>query len=295
MSALFPPEFLKQLEGLHLLARQISRGRSRAERRSLKRGVGLEFADYRAFSPGDDIRAIDWRAYARNRHLLLKLFEEEEDLHVHLLLDCTASMGWGDPPKFDPARRVVAGLAYLALANLDRAGVAPLGPSVPLPWAPSRGRARFLRLLRYLERCEAGVGECGLREVVGRWLASRPRRGLVIWVTDGWGRTLDDAFEALDRLRYARHDVGVVQIRHADEAEAGELGEFAYEDVETGVAKTLIVDRQAASAYRNAVAAYEERLTEYCRRHGIARLRADAGESAVEVLRRALLAGGFAR
>ncbi len=261
----------------------------------MKRGVGLEFADYRTFSPGDDIRAIDWRVYARNRHLLLKLFEEEEDLHVHLLLDCSASMGWGAPPKFDPARRIVAGLAYLALANLDRAGIAPLGPLVPSPWSPSRGRARFLRLLRYLESCEAAAGAFELRGAVGRWLASRPRRGLVIWVTDAWGASLDDAFEALDRLRYARHDVGVVQIRHADEAEVGELGEFAYEDVETGTTKTMIVDRAAARAYRESVETYEARLTEYCRRHGIARLRADAGESATEVLRRALLAGGFAR
>lgn len=290
---LFPADFLKQLEGLHLLARQISRGRMRAERRSVKQGAGLEFADYRQFSPGDDIRAIDWNVYARNRHLLLKLFEEEEDLHVHLLLDCTASMTWGSPPKFDPARQIVAGLAYLALANLDRAGVALIGPHAQTPWSPSRGRARFLRLLRHLESCTAGTGRCELAETVGRWLASRPRRGLVIWVTDAWGIDPEDAFNALDRLRYARHDIGVVQIRHRDEGEAGELGEYEYEEVETGEVKAMIVDRGVAAAYREAVAAYEERLREYCRRHGVAHLRADAAEPAVDVLRRSLLEGGF--
>ncbi len=295
MTRLFPPEFLQQLEGLHLLARQISRGRTRAERRSVKRGAGLEFADYRVFTPGDDIRAIDWKVFARNRHLLLKLFEEEEDLHVHLLLDCTASMAWGEPPKHDTARRIVAGLAYLALANLDRAGVTPMGPSVPGIWSPSRGRARFLRLLRFLESCPASPGAWELADAVARWLASRPRRGLVLWVTDAWGSSMDDAFLALDRLRYARHDIGVIQVRHGDEMEAGELGEFACEEVETGSSKVLIIDRAAAAAYRKAVLDYETRLEDYCRRHGIAFVQADAAESAVEVLRRALLEGGFVR
>lgn len=297
---LFPADFLKQLEGLHLLARQISRGRSRAERRSVKRGSGLEFADYRAFSPGDDIRAIDWRVFARNRHLLLKLFEEEEDLYVHLLLDCTESMAWGTPAKHDPARQLAAGLSYLALANLDRAGVTPLGPAeseskLPPPWAPSRGRARFLRLLRYLEGCNTLRGRSEMAGSVGRWLATRPRRGLVLWITDGWGETPDDLFLALDRLRYARHEVGLIQIRHADEGQAGELGEFAHEEVETGETRVLIVDRSAAKAYADAVSEYDARLDDYCRRHGIARLRADAGDSAIEVLRRALLSGGFVR
>lgn len=293
MAELFPADFLRQLEGLHLLARQISRGRMRAERRSVKRGSGLEFADFRQFSPGDDIRAIDWNVFARSRHLLLKLFEEEEDLHVHLLLDSTASMAWGEPQKFDPARQIVAGLAYLALANLDRAGVSTLGPEAQPSWSPSRGKARFLRLLRQLESYTTSTGPSEMATSVRRWLAGRPRRGLVIWVTDAWGANVDDAFDALDRLRYARHDIGIVQIRHADEAEAGELGEYLYEDVETGETKPLIVDHAAAAAYRQAVSSYEARLREYCRRHGIAHLQANAAEPAIDVLRRSLLEGGF--
>lgn len=295
MAELFPADFLQQLEGLHLLARQISRGRMRAERRSVKRGAGLEFADYRPFSPGDDIRAIDWNAYARNRHLLLKLFEEEEDLHVHLLLDCSGSMGWGTPPKFDAARQIVAGLAYLALSNLDRAGVAALGPHAQSVWSPSRGRARFLRLLRHLESYTTATGVNDLTSGVTRWLATRPRRGLVIWVTDGWGTSAEDVFQGLDRLRYARHDIGIIQLRHADEGEAGELGEFEYEDVETGETRVMIVDRAAATAYRKAVQDYEDRLREYSRKHGIAHMRADAAEPVIEVLRRSLTGGGFVR
>jgi uncharacterized protein (DUF58 family) len=293
VAGLFPSAFLKQLEGLHLLARQIARGRQRAERRSVKQGAGLEFSDYRSFAPGDDVRAIDWRVFARTRRLLLKLFEEEEDLHVHLLLDGTASMTWGNPPKFDPARQLVAGLAYLALANLDRAGVAVLGPSAEPGWSPSRGRAKFLRMLRFLEAAECTTGPCQLAGAVNRWLATRPRRGLVIWVTDAWGETRDDFFLALDRLRYARHEVGVIHLRHADEREAGELGEFACEDIETGSVRPMIIDRSVAVAYREAVSAYEERLSDYCRRHGLAHLAADAAEPAIDIIRRSLMQGGF--
>jgi len=292
---LFTADFLRQLEGLHLLARQISRGRLRAERRSVKRGSGLEFADYRGLSPGDDIRSIDWNVYARSRHLLIKLFEEEEDLHVHLLLDATASMQWGSPSKFDRARQIIAGLAYLALANLDRAGISPLGATPQALWAPGRGRARFLRLLRYLDACSISKGDYQLAEGVGRWLASRPRRGLVIWVTDCWGSSLEDAFLAMDRLRYARHDIGIIQIRHEEECLAGELGEFELQDVETGSTRTLVIDRAMADAYRKQAADYEHRISEYCRRHGLAHLKADPSENPVDVLRRTLFQGGFVR
>lgn len=293
VAELFTAKFLQQLEGLHLLARQISRGRLRAERRSVKRGAGIEFADYRSLSPGDDIRSIDWNVYARSRHLLMKLFEEEEDLYVHLLLDASASMQWGQ--KFDRARQVIAGLAYLALANLDRAGIAPLGPVAQSVWAPGRGRAQFQRLLRYLENCVAAEGDFVLADGIGQWLSTRPRRGLVIWVTDCWGSSPEDAFAAIDRLRYARHDIGVIQIRHEDETLAGELGEYELQEVETGTTRTLIIDQALAEAYRRQVAEYEHRIEEYCRRHGIVHLRADADDDPAEVLRRALFQGGFVR
>jgi uncharacterized protein (DUF58 family) len=292
---LFPPEFLKQLEGLHLLARQIARGRQRSERRSAKRGAGIEFADYRGFTPGDDIRGIDWGLFARARQLLLKLFEEEEDLHVHLLLDCTESMRWGTPSKFDQGRRLVAGLAFLALANLDRAGVVPIGPASQRPWSPSRGRARFLQLLHYLTDCTTATGAVELTASVRQWLSSKPRRGLVIWVTDLWGATPDDAFLALDRIRYARQELGVIQIRHPDEITAGELGEFELEEVESGTAHSVIIDRGAAAAYAERVATYESALADYCRKYGIARLQCDASTPVIDTLRQALHSGGFVR
>ncbi len=121
--ALFDSDFLKKLEYLSLVSRRVFRGQLLAQRRTMQLGGGIEFADHREYTPGDDFRYLDWNLYARHDELLLKRFQEEEDLHVYFLLDCSRSMGFGDPPKFDFARQVTAALAYIALADLDRMAV----------------------------------------------------------------------------------------------------------------------------------------------------------------------------
>ena len=118
--ALFDSDFLKKLEYLSLVSRRVFRGQLLAQRRTMQLGGGIEFADHREYTPGDDFRYLDWNVYARHDELLLKRFQEEEDLHVYLLLDCSKSMAFGDPSKFDYVRRVGAALAYIALADLDR-------------------------------------------------------------------------------------------------------------------------------------------------------------------------------
>src|SRR5579862_510325 len=120
---LFDSNFLKQLEYLSLVSRRVFRGSLLAQRRTKQLGGGLEFADHREYTPGDDFRYLDWNLFARLDTLLLKRFQEEEDLHVYFLLDCSRSMAFGDPPKFDFARRVSAALAYIGLADLDRISV----------------------------------------------------------------------------------------------------------------------------------------------------------------------------
>src|SRR5262249_30072316 len=124
---LFDEGFLKKLEYLAIVSRKVFAGRVRAERRSRKTGAGIEFADHRDYAPGDDIRYLDWALYGRAGKLLLRLFEEEEDLHVYLLLDASASMRTGHPPKLDQAMKLAAALAYVTLANLDRVSIVPFG------------------------------------------------------------------------------------------------------------------------------------------------------------------------
>lgn len=261
----------------------------------MQRGASIEFAEYRPFVNGDDWRYIDWNAYARWRQLVMKLFVEEEDLHVHLLLDCSASMEWGSPLKFDYARQVIAGLAYLALANLDRASISLLGADTQANWPSGRGKHRFLQILRYLGSCRTATRAVNLADETKSWAASRPRRGLVVWVSDLWGSDPEDAFRALDRLRHARHEVAVIQVRDPAEGEAGQPGEYELEDCETGQIRRVIVSPQMAREYRERFDRYEEALRSYTRKHQLALISADTRLSPADLLQRALLAGGFVK
>ena len=290
---LFDPAFLGRLESLSLLAKQLVRSRQRSERRSVQRGASVEFAEYRPFVSGDDWRHIDWNAFARWRQLVLKLFVEEEDMHVHLLLDCTVSMDWGSPVKFDYARQLVAGLAYITLANLDRAAVVPLAAEDYQVFPPARGRHRFLQLLRYLARCPLADAPARLEDAARRWVATQPRRGMVVWVSDLFGLDLLDALRALDRLRYARHEVAVIQLRDPAEGEAGERGEYEVEDCETGEVQKVIVDGSTARRYRERFAEYQESIERYCRTHRIPLLQASTATPVTDLLTRSLMAGGF--
>src|SRR6516165_11950865 len=136
---LFDSDFLKKLEYLSLVSRRVFRGQLLAQRRTMQLGSGIEFADHREYTPGDDFRYLDWNLYARHDELLLKRFQEEEDLHVYFLLDCSRSMAFGDPPKFDFARRVTAALAYIALADLDRIAVIAHAENVVADFPLTRG------------------------------------------------------------------------------------------------------------------------------------------------------------
>jgi uncharacterized protein (DUF58 family) len=295
---LFDAAFLGQLESLSLLARRIVSGQMRAERRSTRFGSSIEFAEYRPFVSGDDWRHIDWNAFARWRQLVLKLFVEEEDLHVHLLLDCTGSMNWGAPVKFDYARQIVAGLAYITLANLDRAAVVPFGNARYDLWRPSRGRHRFLQLLRYLACCPVAPQTSPpqrLEDAARRWIATQPRRGMVIWVSDLWGADLEDALHTLDRLRYSRHDLAVIQVMDPAEADAGERGEYELVDEETGALRKVIVDHRTRAEYREKFEAYQAGIKDYCRRNQIALIQTDTRLDVPALLMQSLLQGGFVK
>jgi uncharacterized protein (DUF58 family) len=295
MDQLFPTDLLRRMEALTLLARQINRGSQRAERRSAQRGSSVEFADYRQFSDGDDWRHIDWNAYARWRQLALKLYVEEEDLFVHLLLDTSRSMEWGSPVKYDYARQLAAGLALIALSNLDRAAIVPLAGNDPVGWRPTRGKHRFVQMLRYLADLPIADKPLPMTDAINRWLTFQPRRGLVIWLTDFWGSDLKDAFRALDRVRYSKHEVAAIQIVDGGETDPVDPGEFELEDMETGSLKKIILDNASLKQYQTKLNDYQESIREYCVRWSIPLLQLSTKTDPAEALTRALRKGGFAR
>jgi len=268
-SILFDAETLERFEAARLLARKQVRGSLRAERRSVQRGASVEFAEYRPFVSGDDWRYIDWHAYARWRQLVLKLFVEEEDLHVHLLLDCSQSMNWGTPSKFDQARKVLAGLAYVTLANLDRASIVPLGQMAIRPLPAARGRERFTQLLRYLAACPLSETPRSLEDSVRAWLATRPRRGTVIMIGDFFGTDRQDALRALDRVRHARHEIGCIQITDPAETTPPQPGEYEFEDIETGLVRRVIVDAKSSATFLQSRQNFQATLLAHNRRYQI--------------------------
>src|ERR1700733_5441307 len=152
--ALFDSDFLKKLQYLSLVSRRVFRGQLLARRRTMQLGGGIEFADHREYTPGDDFRYLDWNVYARHGELLLKRFQEEEDLHVYFLIDCSKSMAFGTPVKFYLARQVAAALAYIALADLDRVAVVAFAGEIVADFPLTRGKARILSLLKFLEGLE---------------------------------------------------------------------------------------------------------------------------------------------
>jgi len=131
---LLSPQLLAQLERLELVTRKIFRGRLKGERKSRRKGQSVEFADFRNYVPGDDIRFIDWNLYARLDRLFLKLFLEEEDLHFYTLIDASTSMDFGDPSKLYFAKQLAAALGFVGLCRADRVRVETLRfPEEPRP------------------------------------------------------------------------------------------------------------------------------------------------------------------
>jgi uncharacterized protein (DUF58 family) len=264
---LFGSDFLKRLEYLSLLSRRAFRGQLVAQRRTVQLGGGIEFADHRDYTPGDDFRYLDWNLFARHDELLLKRFQEEEDLHVYVLLDCSRSMGFGRPPKFDLARRVAAALAYIALADLDRVAVTAFADEILGDFPLTRGKARILSLMQFLEALEPQGTQTDLGRVVSGFVHRQQRRGLAIVISDlfdpaGYER-------GLDLLRHHRYEPHVVQLYDRKEADPDLLGDVELLDMETEALKKITVTEKNLRQYRRIFQAFLESVQDYCRGYGI--------------------------
>jgi uncharacterized protein (DUF58 family) len=229
-------------------------------------GSGIEFSDHREYAAGDDFRYLDWNVYARHGDLLLKRFEEEEDLHVYLMLDCSRSMGFGNPPKFDLARQLVAALAYIALADLDRIAVFAFSKNTVAEFPLSRGKARILPLMRFLEDLPSGGQDTNLAASVQDMLQRSRRNGLAVIVSDLFD---EHGFQpGLDQLRYRRFDAHVIQIHDPREADPALLGDVELVDVETDAARRVTVFEKNIRTYKQLFTNHQLAVREYCRNYG---------------------------
>ncbi len=303
---LFDGTFLSKVEQLHLIARRLFGGGGRGERRSRRPGASLEFADYRDYTSGDDLRTIDWRVYGRLDRLFVKLFEEEEDLHIHLLIDASPSMRWapagaardggrreGVHPKFAQARRVAAALAYISLAHLDRVNVYYFSDRLLSDAGMRRGRNQFPVVLRFLRRAPEPETPTDLASALGEFTARVRRPGLAVLLGD----MLDPGgFErGLDLLHYHHFETQVIQILLPEEIDPGLSGDVRLLDCETGERFDLLADPATLRAYRQAARAHLTRLATFCRARQIGHVRADATLPFEELVLRALREGRVLR
>jgi uncharacterized protein (DUF58 family) len=287
---LFDSEFLKKLEYLSLVSRRVFRGQLLAQRRTMQLGGGIEFADHREYTPGDDFRYLDWNVFARHDELLLKRFQEEEDLHVYLLLDCSRSMAFGDPPKFDYARQVAAALGYIALADLDRVAVVAFAGEILADFPLTRGKGRILSMLKFLEGLEAQGSVTDLARVVRNFVHRGQRRGLVVVLSDLFD---PKGFQAgLDLLRHYRHEPHVVQICDPREANPAIKGDVELLDVETATIRKVTITERNLRQYRKIFANFLESVRTYCNAHGIGGTLASTEIPFDELLLRMMRAAG---
>lgn len=292
-SRLFDDRFLKTLEHLHMVSRKVFAGALRAERRTRKVGSGIEFADHRTYARGDDFRYIDWNLYGRLEKLLLRLFEEEEDLHIYILVDVSDSMAIGTPlPKVHYAMQVAAALTYVGLANLDRVAIIPFADRLIDRLPPSRGKNRIFRVFEFLRTCELG-GQTQLAECMKTFVAQNKRRGLVVVLSDFYD---PDGFEqGLNTLRYNKFEPFVLQVYDKREAEPDLHGDLALVDCETGDTREVTVSKALLEAYQREHERYCQQLEAYCTRYAMPFFRTHTSIPFDELVMKIFRSGGFLR
>lgn len=297
MEALISPDLMKRLEQLQLLARRRSKSTAKGERRSGARGQSVEFADYRTYVPGDDLRRIDWNLFGRLERLFLKLYEEERELPVTIYLDSSESMSFGRVSKFDFARQVAAAVGYVALCGFDRVTVEPF----PLADDQAglvgelravRGRQSAMRFFDNLNRLKAG-GTADFNQALRLGAMKHRAQGVIVVLSD----FLDPAGyeDGLKSLASRGSEVHAVQILAPEELEPSSYGDLRVIDSETGAEQEVTFGKYRLKAYRATVQNYCRRLQEYCRARGIRYQLAQSDTPIDDLLLKAMRTGGMWR
>ena len=286
----FDSEFLKKLEYLYIVSKKIFAGRIKAERRSTRRGVSVEFADYRNYTAGDDFRYIDWNAFARLDELLLKLYEEREDLHIYFLVDASQSMACGEPQKLLYAKRVAAALAYISLSNLDRVSITAFTDRDLNRLPTERGKGKIFTVLDFLDRID-GAGETYLENAFRNFVHTTKRRGLIVLISDLFdSRGFTDG---LNVLQFQKHDLFVVHIIDEKEADPNLRGDYHLVDVETEHLRPVTINESHLGRYKALFQQYCDDLRRYCVQREIGFIRTSTQLPFDELILRIFRMGGF--
>ncbi|NJN66202.1 MAG: DUF58 domain-containing protein [Chloroflexaceae bacterium] len=288
MEPFLEPAFLRKLDRLSLVTRRAMAGNMQGERRSPRRGSSVEFADFRPYTPGDDIRQIDWNLYARMERFFLKLFVAEEELTVHLLLDTSASMNWGEPNKFHYACRAAGALGYLVLNSLDRVSVTAFGAGVEtgtgtgtgteashsaggyrLPGV--RGKRGAFPLFHFLQKLPPG-GATNLAQACHRYARTERAGGPLVFCSDlldpGWK-------EGLRVLSSRPFDMTLLHVLAPQELDPQIDGDFRLLDSEGGPPVEVTADLDLLHRYQENLVAWRREVETFCATRSISYLFAD--------------------
>lgn len=259
MNNLIDETFLSRLSTLRFMTRGKQKGRLSGIHASRRTGVSLEFADYRPYAQGDDLRYVDWKVYGRLGRIVVKSFVHESDLPVYLLIDLSSSMSLGSPPKARYAAQLCAALAYLGLKSHDRMGVYSFADRILTPVFPRHGMSQLSRIMQYLGETEAS-GETSIDRAIEQFLQMTHESGLVILISDFLS---DSGYQqGLNRLLHRGDEVVAIQVLAQEEIDPTSSGKTRFVEIETGRNVTLSVGQQALQEYKSRFAQYQEELAD---------------------------------
>lgn len=266
--------FLSRIERLSLVSRATILGKVRGERRSRRRGFSTEFADYRDYVAGDDLRYLDWNIFGRLERLFVKLFHEEEDLTLSILIDTSSSMTYGNPQKLRYACQVAAALGYIALTTDDRVAVYPFDAELRQVFPPLRGKKNARRLFQHLEDIlyeERGEGiETNLLGSLTTFSRAFAKRGMAVLISD----LLDPAgFEgALNTLAGSRLETFLIHLLAPDEIDPTLVGDLRLVDSEDASVTEISINRTLMKAYVRSLEGFRESIKQACSQKGLSPL-----------------------
>src|SRR5579871_1643043 len=283
--------FLKKLERLSLATKRPFAGQMKGEKRSVKRGTSIEFADYREYTLGDDLRYVDWNTAARLGKMFLKLFVEEEDLYLALLLDTSKSMDFGDPKKIHYAIRLAAALGYIGLSNYDRVSIQTYAATLGSPMPTQRGRGGVLPFFGYLEKIKP-EGTTSFAVSLRRFAATVRNRGVAIVLSDFFD---PDWQEGMKSLLARGFQVAALHVLAEDEIKPTLLGDLRIIDSENGESKEMSVNPQLLTRYQQTFDAFCADIEAFCHRYGIDYLRTSTAMPFEELVLKYMRQGGLVK
>ena len=262
--SLLSPQLLAQLERMELVSRKVFRGRMKGERRSRRKGQSVEFADFRNYVPGDDLRFIDWNLYARLEKLFLKLFLEEEDLHFYTLIDASSSMDFGEPTKLQFAKQLAAALGYIGLCRADRVKIEQLGDGPPAPVL--RGRHSMWRMTEYLDQIRPDQN-VPLADSIKSFCLRNSGKGILVLISD----LMDKAgYETALRMLVAQQmDIYVIHILSPEELDPDVAGDLKLVDCEDQDVAEITVSRPLLDRYKQTLTSFVRSAQQFCSKRGV--------------------------